>query len=258
MASLEVVRVVRADDRRADRLGDAEGLGHDPFLLFEPVRLDLHEVVVLAEDLLVPPRRLPRPYGVASAEHPRHLGVQAAREDEQSIGVLGEKLAIDARLVVETLEERPGHQLDEVLVPRAITNEDRQMVRALVAAVLRAALLPPAWRHVELAAEDRLDAGLLGRQVEVDCAEEVPVIGERDRREPELLCLLDQLLELCGAVEQAVLGMHVQVDEFAVPHRAPDHSHSIVEGGLDEMSKTTRLMPLTSLMIRLLIVPRRS
>jgi hypothetical protein len=28
----------------------------------------------------------------------------------------------------------------------------------------------------------------------------------------------------------------VEMDEFAVLHRAPGYSHSIVEGGLDEMS----------------------
>ncbi len=132
------------------------------------------------------------------------------------------------------------------------------MVGALVAAVLGASLFSASGRDVELAAEDRLDAGLLGRVVEVDRAEEVAVIRERDGRELQLLGLVDQLLELGGTVEQAVLGMNVQVDEFAMLHRAPGHSHSIVEGGLDEMSKTTRLMPFTSLMIRLLIVPSRS
>ncbi len=258
VAVLEVVRVVRADDRSADRLRDAQGLGHDPFLLRDAVGLDLHEVVVLAEDLLVPPGCLARAYGVAGAEHPRHLGVQTTREYEQPVGVLREQLAIDARLVVEALQERPGHQLDEVLVPRAIADEHRQVVGTFVAAVLRAPLLAAARRDVELAAEDRLDPGLLRGEIEVDRAEEVAVIGQGDRGELELLGLVDQLLELGGAVEQAVLGMHVQVDEFAVLHRAPGHSHSIVEGGLDEMSNTTRLMPFTSLMMRLLMVPSRS
>src|SRR3989441_12722618 len=73
--------------------------------------------------------------------------------------------------------------------------------------------------HVELAAQDRLDAGLLGGQVEVDGAEEVAVIGERQRRELELLRALDELLELRRAVEQAVLGMDGQVDELAVLHQ---------------------------------------
>ena len=52
-------------------------------------------------------------------------------------------------------------------------------------------------------------------EVEIDRAEEVAVVGERDGREPELLGLLDELLELGGAVEQAVLGVDVQMDELA-------------------------------------------
>jgi hypothetical protein len=36
------------------------------------------------------------------------------------------------------------------------------------------------------------------------------------------------------------------------------YSHSIVLGGLDEMSKTTRFTPFTSLMMRLDMAPRSS
>src|SRR5262249_7145696 len=219
---------------------------------------DLHEVMVLAEDLLVPAGGLPGLRGVAGAQHPRHLGVQAPREDQEPVGMPGQELAIDPRLVIEPLEERPRDQLDEVLVARAIADQHGEMVGALVAPVLRAPLLAAARRDVELAADDRLDAGLHRRVVEIDRAEEIAVIGQRDRRELELLGLGDELLELGGAVEQAVLGMHMEVDEVAVLHRAPGYSHSIVEGGLDEMSKTTRLMPFTSLMIRRLIVPSSS
>src|SRR5262245_64755840 len=86
--------------------------------------------------------------------------------------MLGQELAIDARLVVEALEERPRHQLDQILVARAIADEHRQVVGAFVAAVLRPSLLAAAGCHVELAPEDRLDPGLLGRQIEVDRAEE--------------------------------------------------------------------------------------
>ncbi len=89
-------------------------------------------------------------------------------EDEQAVGVLREELAVDARLVVEALEVRLRDELDEILVARAVAHEDRQVVGALVAAVLGAPLLAPAGRDVELAADDRLDAGLLGGQVEVD------------------------------------------------------------------------------------------
>src|SRR4030095_5906354 len=139
-----------------------------------------------------------------SAE-PGVFGFEAPGQDEQPVGVLGQELAIDAGLVVEPLEVRLRHKLDEVLVARAVPYEDREVVGSLVAAVLRAPLLASPRRHVELAAEDRLDARLLRGEVEIDRPKEVAVVGERDGGEAELLRLVDQLVELGGAAERAGL-----------------------------------------------------
>jgi hypothetical protein len=66
------------------------------------------------------------------------------------------------------------------------------------------------------------------------------VVGQRDRRELEVLGLLDEFFELRRAVEKAVLGVDVQMDEVAVLDRTllreAAHSHSIVDGGFVEMS----------------------
>ena len=48
------------------------------------------------------------------------------------------------------------------------------------------------------------------------------------------------------------------VRKFARDLAHAPYSHSIVAGGFDEMSYTTRLMPRTSLMTRLETRPRRS
>ena len=266
VAALEVVRVVGADDPGADRLGDRERLGGDFHLLGEAVGLDLHEVVVPAKDLLVPAGRLPRPQRLAGGEEARDLPVEAAREDQEPVRMRGEELLVHARLVVEPLEVGLRDELDEVPVARAVAREDGEVVGALVAAVLRPALSAAPRGDVELAAENRLDARLLRRLVEVDRAEEVPVVGERERGKVQVLRLLDEPLELGGAVEETVLRMDVEVDEVAMLH-APGstgspptalYSHSIVDGGFDEISKTTRLTPFTSLMMRLEILPSRS
>ena len=84
------------------------------------------------------------------------------------------------------------------------------------------------------------------------------MVRQRDRGEAELLRLLNELLELRRSVEEAVLGMDVEVDELAMLHRGPAHSHSMVDGGFDEISKTTRLTPFTSLMMRFEMRPSRS
>src|SRR5581483_5922245 len=65
-----------------------------------------------------------------------------------------------------------------------------------------------------------------------------------------------------GAVEQRVLGVQMEMNEIG--HGSPArkaalaYSHSIVEGGFELMSYTTRLIPLTSLTMREEIVARRS
>ena len=65
------------------------------------------------------------------------------------------------------------------------------------------------------------------------------------------------LSSLRGAVEQAVLRVDVQMDEVRGLFQA-GYSHSMVLGGLEEMSNTTRFTPLTSLMMREEILPRSS
>ena len=48
---------------------------------------------------------------------------------------------------------------------------------------------------------------------ELDRAEHVAMIGHRDRGHAGLLGVLEQRRDLVGAVEQAVLGMDVKMDE---------------------------------------------
>jgi hypothetical protein len=60
------------------------------------------------------------------------------------------------------------------------------------------------------------------------------VVGEGEGREVECPSLLDELVQLGGPVEEAVLGMHMEVDELGVPHAL--YSHSMVLGGFEETS----------------------
>ena len=73
----------------------------------------------------------------------------------------------------------------------------------------------------------------LAVQVEVDRPEQVAVVGNGHGRHLHLPGGVKQVLEPDGPVQQAVLGVQMEMDEFGVGH---DYSHSIVLGGLDEMS----------------------
>ena len=129
----------------------------------------------------------------------------------------------------------------------------------------------------------------LAALVEVDGAEEVAVVGERDGREVEVLGLLRPASRAAprrrgGCTRSGRGGGRTRPagqSRFARPPLLSArlacgfgssidgsarlacglhaiHSHSIVLGGLDEMSKTTRLTPCTSLMIRLEIAASTS
>ncbi len=216
VGGLEIVGVVGPADRRAERLADPERAFRDPLLLREPVGLHLHEVVVLAEDLLVPARRLPRLGLLPRRQEAAHLRVEASGQHEQTVRVLGEQLPVHPGLVVEALQVGLRDQLHEVGMARAVADQHGAVARALVAAVLARALEPAAGRDVQLAAQDRLHPGLLAARVEVHAPEEIAVVGERDGGESQRLGLADELLELGRAVEQAVLRVDVQVDEVGV------------------------------------------
>jgi hypothetical protein len=87
------------------------------------------------------------------------------------------------------------------------------------------------------------------------------VVGQRDGGEAEPFGRLHQLVELGGAVEEAILRVDVEVDEISAHVGLlllRGYSHSIVLGGLEEMSSTTRLTPFTSLMMRLEIRASKS
>src|SRR6185295_58548 len=120
-----------------------------------------------------------------------------------------------------------------------VAHEDGAVAGALVAAILPRPLEAAPRRDVELRAEDGLHARLHAGRIEIDAAEEVAVVGERERGEAQLRGALNELLEARGAVEQAVLRVDVQVDEIGGQFQL-SYSHSMVLGGLEEMSKTTR------------------
>ncbi len=89
-------------------------------------------------------------------------------------------------------------------------------------------------RDVHLAAEDRLHARVARLLVELDGAEEIAVVGHRDRRHAQGLGAREERLVLDRAVEQRELRVEMQVGEGSRHPRA--YSHSIVAGGFDETS----------------------
>ena len=76
------------------------------------------------------------------------------------------------------------------------------------------ALSPAAGREISFTADDGLHPVGLGLFVEVDGAEEVAVVRDGERGLLKVTDLLEQRIQLIRAVQQAVLGVEVQVNEL--------------------------------------------
>ena len=73
---------------------------------------------------------------------------------------------------------------------------------------------PGAGRHIDLTADDGLDPRLFRCLIELYTAVHDPVVGAGNCGLAALLDPFHQLVDPAGAVQQAVLGMQMQVDEL--------------------------------------------
>jgi hypothetical protein len=181
----------------------------DLLLLVEAVGLHLEEERVVLEQRLVLERLVLGVLVALAHQRLRHLAAQARRQADEPLGVILEQLLVDARVVVEALEERLGVEELQVLVALLVLRQEDEVVVLALGLVLHRGR-----RDVGLAAEDRLDPGVLGLLVEVDHAVHVAVVGEGHRVHAHLLTGLEQVGQPDGPVEQAVLGMQVEVREL--------------------------------------------
>src|SRR5215471_3744663 len=67
---------------------------------------------------------------------------------------------------------------------------------------------------VELAADDWFDPDLVRGIHELDCAENVSVVGHGNGGHAEFVDAMDEVIDAAGSVEQRVVGVQVQVDEL--------------------------------------------
>jgi hypothetical protein len=229
---VEVVDVAGSDERQPQALREARQPAERGLLDLHPDVLELDVGRVPAEDLREPVE-LRLGVGVAVlAERARHAPAQAPREGDQPRSVALEELPVDTWLVVVALEVAERAELDEVAVADAVGGEEREVRVAL-------RLHPAVVDDVDLAAEDRLDALLLRRLVEVDRPRHRTVVGERHRRHLECGRLPRERRDPARPVQDRVLGVDVQMDERG------GHGKAIVLPPLDgsRLCGTARSLP---------------
>ena len=213
----QVVAVVGGDDRQAEVLAELQQLGIGAALTVDTMVHELQIHVVVSQDLAVAVDGVRRLLQVAVEDVSVDLALEAAGETDQALGVLGQKVFVDARTVIKALQERLAQEPGQILIAGVVAGQQRQVMRRRADA-LAAAVEARGRRHVGLAAQDRFDAARLRRLVEFHGAEHVAVVGDRHGRHAKLLGAVQKLADAVRPIQQAELGVQVKMNEILLPH----------------------------------------
>ena len=228
---VEEVDVVRGDDLDVELLPQFEHALHDGGLArvetavvvnrrAGDVRLrgvvEHHlQIVVVAEEVLVPLRDALRLVHAVRVDGARHLAGDAGGGANQALMVLFEQVVVDARVVVEAVDVGFGDEAHEVVVAGEVLREEDQVVAAFVLVARR---VVARGGDVRLAAEDGLDGrqvavALLGAALVVERlqGEEVAVVGDRQRGHPPLARAPHERLDAALPVQQGIGGMDMKM-----------------------------------------------
>ena len=215
----EEVDVVRGDQPESQVAGTVDQSRAVAPLLFDPVIRQFDEEVFLSEDVPVRGGILEGLRLLTRAKGHVDLTLEAAAQRDQPLVVAGEKIPVDARLVIEAVEMGGRAQFDQVAVSLVVGSEECHVEGHILTAVGRLLLVHRTGGDIDLAPDDRLHLRLLGGLVEFDRPEEITVVCQGDRRHAELGRLPHELLHPDGSVQQRILAMDVQVDEGRLGHQ---------------------------------------
>ena len=206
---LDVVDVVRRDQRDTGLFAEAPEQRHEPSLLFEPLVLDLEVVVSLAEYLEVLEGFFLRAFIVACKKEPRDDAGKAGRKTDQPLAVLPQYLLVYTRFVVVTFNPACGDELYQVLISRLILCQEHQVVLPSVGFFVTRKTA--ACGHICLAADHRMDAGLCTLLIKIDDAEHDAMVGYGKMLHTELFGAFYDVFDLCCSIEQTILRVQMKV-----------------------------------------------
>ena len=212
VAGFAVVGVLGGDEWDAGVAGELDGALEDGFVAAEGVVALDFKVVAVVEGFPVPADDALGFDEVFGFEGAVEFAGGAAREDDDAVAVLLEQFAVDAGAVVEAFEVGAGGELDQVAPALVVLGEEDEVVSGFGGAA-GFAVEAATGREVGLHAEQGLDAGGAGGLVEIDCAVEVAVVGDREGLLSELAGAFDEGVDASESVEFAVLGVGVEVSE---------------------------------------------
>ena len=207
--------VVGGDQRNAGFFRQPHQVAIDARLDFQPLVLHFEEEIAFAENIAQAVGVRARLVVFLGEQRVGHFAAQAGGKRDQSLAVLGEKLVIHARLVIEAVEKAGGNKLDEIAVAFVVLAKQNQVVRALG---IRAAVLVIVRRDVHFAADDRLHAVRRGLVIEIRGRKKIAVIGDGHRGHAAARGFLGEFADFAGAVEKGVIRVQMQMYEIWGSH----------------------------------------
>ena len=180
------------------------------------------QIVVVAEQILVPLHGLPCSLHVAFENLGRHFAGYAGRARYHVFMVSLKVFAVCPRSAVEAVHPGVRHELDKVLVAVVVLGQQYEVVAAQVAAFLRLVLLLVVG-HIHLASEYRLErlqplglafaVHLVAVVEQLLHAEHIAVVGDGHALHSVGYGLVNQLGNARLTVEYRIIGMYVKVYE---------------------------------------------
>ena len=171
--------------------------------------LELQVVAVLPEQLPHLQGHRPGLLIVPRQQQPGELPAQTGGAGDQTAAVLPQQVHVDPWLDVEPLQIGLGHHVGEVAVALLVPAQEDQMagLRVQLVDLLEPGAAPGG--HIDLTADDGLDARRLTGLIEVDHPIHHPVVGDGHRLLPQVLHPLHQFLDAAGPVQQGKLCMEM-------------------------------------------------
>ena len=188
-------------------------LRQDHLILVQTVVLQFKIIVAFAKQVAVVQRRLLGALVITGQNRLGHLARQAGGKTDQPLMVLFQQFFINARLGIESFQESSRNHLDQVPVTSLVLAQQDQVAVAVDPVDFVKA---GAGRHIDLAADDRLDARRLGRIKKSHAAIHDAVVRDRACRLAHRFQMVEHAVDPAGAIQQAVFGMHMQMGELSL------------------------------------------
>ena len=223
---VNVVKIVGGQKRHSSFASQTNQFGFGALFNFDAVAHQLAVVVFDTENLLHLSHGLDGVVPAAKAKQSCDFTGRATGGANQAGSVTVQQLSVNARFVEHALHVGERRQLEEVLHALGCSSQQghvrvsatrRHIVSAAVTEVCPGSVgAMNSRRNVGFHSNNRLDAGLFGGVVKLVGGMDVAVIGHRDCGLTICDGGVNERLHLGGAVENRVLGVHVEVHKGCV------------------------------------------